>query len=76
MHMMCFFHQGLSALHMACLYGQLATIQLLVESRHGEINSSDNQGRRPVHMVLSPQSSPNTASCLICLLEHGADINT
>ncbi|KAK1889658.1 Ankyrin repeat domain containing protein 53 [Dissostichus eleginoides] len=68
--------QGLSALHMACLYGQLATVQLLVESRHGGVNSSDKQGRRPVHMVLSPQSSPNTASCLIYLLEHGADINT
>ncbi|XP_063752169.1 ankyrin repeat domain-containing protein 53 isoform X2 [Eleginops maclovinus] len=62
---------------MACLYGQLATVQLLVEeSRQGGVNSSDLQGRRPVHMVLSPQSSPNSSSCLIYLLEHGADVNT
>ncbi|XP_044040609.1 ankyrin repeat domain-containing protein 53 [Siniperca chuatsi] len=67
--------QGLSALHMACLYGQLATVQLLAESRPGWINSSDNQGRRPAHMVLSSRSSPNTTSCLRYLLEHGADIN-
>ncbi|XP_070711130.1 ankyrin repeat domain-containing protein 53 [Pempheris klunzingeri] len=67
--------QGLSALHMACLYGQLATVHLLGESRPGWINSSDHQGRRPVHMIMSPQSSPNTSSCLRSLLEHGADIN-
>ncbi|XP_031145778.1 ankyrin repeat domain-containing protein 53 isoform X1 [Sander lucioperca] len=67
--------QGLSALHMACLYGQLATVQLLVESTQGWINSSDLQGRRPVHMVLSSRSSPNTSLCLKYLLEHGADVN-
>nr|XP_046236197.1 ankyrin repeat domain-containing protein 53 [Scatophagus argus] len=67
--------QGLSVLHVACLYGQLPTIQLLVESGPGWINSSDLQGRRPVHMVLSSQSSPNTSSCLRYLLEHGADID-
>ncbi|KAM9335550.1 ankyrin repeat domain-containing protein 53 [Symphorus nematophorus] len=66
---------GLSALHLACLYGQLASVELLVESRPGWINSSDHQGRRPIHMVLSSQSSPNSSSCLRYLLEHGADIN-
>ncbi|XP_049923129.1 ankyrin repeat domain-containing protein 53 [Epinephelus moara] len=67
--------QGLSALHVACLYGQLAAVQLLVECRLGWIDSSDLQGRRPVHMVLSPRSSPNTFRCLRYLLEHGADVN-
>ncbi|XP_059211187.1 ankyrin repeat domain-containing protein 53 [Centropristis striata] len=67
--------QCLPALHMACLYGQLATVQLLVESGQEWINSSDLQGRRPVHMVLSSRSSPSTSSCLRYLLENGADIN-
>ncbi|XP_076581610.1 ankyrin repeat domain 53 [Chaetodon auriga] len=67
--------QGLPALHVACLDGQLATVQLLVESRQGWINRSDLQGRRPVHMLLSTQSAPSTTSCLRYLLEHGADVN-
>ncbi|XP_042368642.1 ankyrin repeat domain-containing protein 53 [Plectropomus leopardus] len=67
--------QGLSALHVACLYGQLAAVQLLVASRLAWIDSSDLQGRQPVHMVLSSRSSPNTSSCLRYLLEHGADVN-
>ncbi|XP_070849761.1 ankyrin repeat domain-containing protein 53 [Chaetodon trifascialis] len=67
--------QGLSALHVACLYGQLATVQLLVESGQGWVNSSDLQGRRPVHMLLSSQSAPSTTPCLRYLLEHGADVN-
>ncbi|KAM8897909.1 uncharacterized protein ankrd53 isoform 3-T3 [Spinachia spinachia] len=67
--------QGLSALHLACLHGQLAAVQLLVESGRGRIACSDLQGRQPVHMVLSPRSSPNTSACLAYLLEHGADAN-
>ncbi|XP_056225306.1 ankyrin repeat domain-containing protein 53 [Seriola aureovittata] len=67
--------QGLSELHMACLYGQLDYIQLLVESTLGGINSRDPQGRRPIHMVMSSRSSPNTCACLRYLLENGAEIN-
>ncbi|XP_068584432.1 ankyrin repeat domain-containing protein 53 [Cebidichthys violaceus] len=67
--------QGLSALHVACLYGRLATVQRLVESGQERVNGSDLQGRRPVHMVLSARSSPNASSCLAYLLEHGADAN-
>ncbi|KAM6960390.1 ankyrin repeat domain-containing protein 53 [Tautogolabrus adspersus] len=66
---------GLSALHMACLYGQLATVQLLLDAKPEWVNSRDHQGRRPVHMVLSSLSSPNTSSCVRFLLEHGADVN-
>ncbi|XP_060887993.1 ankyrin repeat domain-containing protein 53 [Labrus mixtus] len=65
---------GLSALHMACLYGQLATVQLLLDAKPEWVNSRDQQGRRPVHMVLSSLSSPNTSSCVRFLLEHGADV--
>lgn len=70
-----FILQGPSALHMACLHGQLATIQFLLDSRPGWINGRDEQGRRPVHAVLSSLSSPNTLSCVRYLLEHGADIS-
>ncbi|KAM3589993.1 uncharacterized protein V6R79_001463 [Siganus canaliculatus] len=66
--------QNQSLLHSACMDGHLATVQHLVESGQDSINSSDVQGRRPLHMVLSFHSSPNT-SCLIYLLEHGADVN-
>ncbi|KAM8747262.1 ankyrin repeat domain-containing protein 53 isoform 2-T2 [Acanthopagrus schlegelii] len=65
---------GLPALHMACLYGQLATVQLLLESRLEWIDSRDGQGHRPVHMVLSSMSFPNASSCLRYLLERGADV--
>ncbi|KAE8279193.1 Ankyrin repeat domain-containing protein 53 [Larimichthys crocea] len=67
--------QGESALHMACLHGHLATVHLLLESRPSWINSSDHQGHRPVHMLLTSQSSPNTSACLRYLLEHGANVN-
>ncbi|XP_042256700.1 ankyrin repeat domain-containing protein 53 isoform X2 [Thunnus maccoyii] len=67
--------QGLSPLHVACMCGKLATVQPLLESRLCCINSSGPQGRRPIHMVLSSRSSPNTSTCLRYLLENGADIN-
>ncbi|KAI3376318.1 hypothetical protein L3Q82_016800, partial [Scortum barcoo] len=66
---------GPAALHKACLYGQLATVQLLVESRPSWVDSSDRKGHRPIHVVVCPQSSPHTFSCLRYLLEHGADVN-
>ncbi|TNN45425.1 Ankyrin repeat domain-containing protein 53 [Liparis tanakae] len=54
-----------------------AEVQLLAESRPGWewIDSGDLLGRRPVHMVLSTRSSPNTSSCLAYLVELGADVN-
>ncbi|XP_058482114.1 ankyrin repeat domain-containing protein 53 [Solea solea] len=68
--------QGLSALHLSSLYGQLDALQrLAVSSLQGQINGSDPQGRRPIHMVMSWRSAPNTSACLRCLLEHGADVN-
>ncbi|XP_030017793.1 ankyrin repeat domain-containing protein 53 [Sphaeramia orbicularis] len=67
---------GLSPLHVACLHGQLATVQLLIESGLWWINSADApEGQRPIHMVLSGRSAPKTHACLIYLLEHGADVN-
>lgn len=72
---LCLLLQGQSALHVACLYGQLATMKRLVESSQSSIHSCDLQGRRPVHMVMSSQSSPNTSLCLRYLLEQGANIN-
>uniref|UniRef100_A0AAQ4Q695 Uncharacterized protein n=1 Tax=Gasterosteus aculeatus aculeatus TaxID=481459 RepID=A0AAQ4Q695_GASAC len=67
--------QGQSALHLACLDGQLAAVQLLVESGRSPVDCTDLQGRQPVHVVLSPRSSPNASTCLTYLLEHGADAN-
>lgn len=81
---LCFILQDLPAFHTACLHGQLAGVQgimatvqkLLVESMQDWlINSSDLQGRRPIHMVLSSRSAPNTSSCLVYLLENGAEVN-
>nr|XP_019964097.1 PREDICTED: ankyrin repeat domain-containing protein 53-like isoform X1 [Paralichthys olivaceus]XP_019967715.1 PREDICTED: ankyrin repeat domain-containing protein 53-like isoform X1 [Paralichthys olivaceus] len=69
------FAQGLSALHMACLYGQLGPLRVLVKTTLDELDSSDPQGRRPIHMVMSSQSSPKSAACLRFLLENGADIS-
>ncbi|XP_029931582.1 LOW QUALITY PROTEIN: ankyrin repeat domain-containing protein 53 [Myripristis murdjan] len=63
------------ALHVACLHGSWPCVELLVERRLVEINSSGPHGRRPVHVVLSSQSAPNSSACLRYLLEHGADIN-
>ncbi|XP_053199087.1 ankyrin repeat domain-containing protein 53 [Scomber japonicus] len=67
--------KGLSPLHVACLYGQLPTIRQLVVSHLCSVNSRGTQGRRPIHVVLSSRSSPNTSTCLRYLLEHGADVN-
>ncbi|KAK5893401.1 hypothetical protein CgunFtcFv8_006276 [Champsocephalus gunnari] len=65
--------QGLSALHMACLYGQLATIQLLVESRHGEhgadINTTTDSGETPLHLA----AAEGLLSCTETLMQAGAD---
>ncbi|KAK7909906.1 hypothetical protein WMY93_014590 [Mugilogobius chulae] len=68
--------QGLSPLHVACLQGHLGSLQHLLESGEWWINSSDDsQGRRPLHMVLSIQSSPQARAGLQYLLEQGADVN-
>ncbi|KAM9717514.1 ankyrin repeat domain-containing protein 53 [Menidia menidia] len=67
--------QGLPAVHVACLYGELPTLRVLVESGLWGIDSGDSLGRRPLHMVLSPRSSPNASRCLKYLLEHEADVN-
>ncbi|XP_026018078.1 ankyrin repeat domain-containing protein 53 [Astatotilapia calliptera] len=67
--------QSLPPLHMACLYGELVDVQLLVKFRQQWINSSDSQGHRPLHMVLSYKSFPRTCACLRYLLEHDADVN-
>ncbi|XP_047242071.1 ankyrin repeat domain-containing protein 53 isoform X2 [Girardinichthys multiradiatus] len=67
--------EGLPALHAACLYSELATVQVLLESRPWWINSRDSQGLQPLHMVLSSQRSSNAYTCLRYLLEQGADVN-
>uniref|UniRef100_A0AAV2KTD4 Uncharacterized protein n=2 Tax=Knipowitschia caucasica TaxID=637954 RepID=A0AAV2KTD4_KNICA len=68
--------QGLSPLHVACMQGQLGSLQHMLESGEWWINSSDDsQGRRPLHMFLSIQSSPQALTCLRYLLQQGADVN-
>ncbi|XP_069579347.1 ankyrin repeat domain-containing protein 53 isoform X2 [Brachyistius frenatus] len=62
-------------LHEACIYGRLPDIQLLVQSGLWWIDCSDSRGRRPLHVVLSLRSVPNTSACLRYLLEHGANVN-
>ncbi|XP_054863752.1 ankyrin repeat domain-containing protein 53 isoform X2 [Amphiprion ocellaris] len=66
--------EDVSALHVACLYGQLATVQLLVDSKLEWINSRGSRGCRPLHIVLTSKSSA-TSACLRYLLEHKADVN-
>ncbi|XP_062240286.1 ankyrin repeat domain-containing protein 53 isoform X1 [Platichthys flesus] len=67
--------QGLSELHMACLYGQLATLQRLVRSMLDRLDNGDPLGRRPVHLVMSSANFHNAAACLRCLMENEADIH-
>ncbi|XP_060922647.1 ankyrin repeat domain-containing protein 53 [Limanda limanda] len=67
--------QGLSELHMACLYGQLATLQRLMRSMLDRLDNGDPLGRRPVHLVMSSSNFRNAAACLRCLIENEADIN-
>uniref|UniRef100_A0AAY5EMH3 Uncharacterized protein n=1 Tax=Electrophorus electricus TaxID=8005 RepID=A0AAY5EMH3_ELEEL len=65
--------QGLTVLHVAAQYGRLDCVKLLVESRYVDVNAGCPRGRRPIHMVLSPQSRPHSYACLTYLLEQGAD---
>ncbi|XP_067308114.1 ankyrin repeat domain-containing protein 53 [Pseudorasbora parva] len=68
--------QGLTALHIAALHGHLDCVGLLLEAGdYVDVNVSCPHGRRPLHMVLTAQSQPNSHACLIYLLEHGAEIN-
>ncbi|XP_072233042.1 ankyrin repeat domain-containing protein 53 [Leuresthes tenuis] len=67
--------QGLPALHVTCLYGELAAIKHVLESGLWCINSRDSQGRRPLHMVLSSWGSTSISACIRYLLEHEADVN-
>ncbi|XP_055084874.1 ankyrin repeat domain-containing protein 53 [Periophthalmus magnuspinnatus] len=68
--------QGLSPLHVACLQGQLGSLQHMLESGEWWVNSSDDsQGRRPLHMLLSIRSSPQAQACFRYLLQQGADVN-
>ncbi|XP_053717143.1 ankyrin repeat domain-containing protein 53 isoform X1 [Synchiropus splendidus] len=65
----------LTGLHIACLNGHLSTIRRLVESGVCCIDSRGCQGHRPIHMVLSAHSAPNTIHCLKYLLNKGANVN-
>ncbi|XP_055012797.1 ankyrin repeat domain-containing protein 53 [Boleophthalmus pectinirostris] len=68
--------QGLSPLHVACLRGQLGSLQHMLESGEWWINSSDDsQGRRPLHMFLCIRCTPQTQACFRYLLQQGADVN-
>ncbi|XP_072314774.1 ankyrin repeat domain-containing protein 53 [Eucyclogobius newberryi] len=68
--------QGLSPLHVACLQGQLDSLQHMVESGLWWVNSSDDpRGRRPLHMFLGVRSSPQARAGLRYLLQQGADVN-
>ncbi|XP_036452094.1 ankyrin repeat domain-containing protein 53 isoform X2 [Colossoma macropomum] len=67
--------QGLTVLHVSAQYGRLDCMKLLVESHCVDVNASCPRGRRPLHMVLSPQSKPLSHACLTYLLEHGAQHN-
>ncbi|XP_035004643.1 ankyrin repeat domain-containing protein 53 isoform X1 [Hippoglossus stenolepis] len=67
--------QGLSELHMACLYGQLAPLERLMRSMLDRLDNGDPLGRRPVHLVMSSSNFHNAAACLRCLMENEADIH-
>ncbi|RVE60401.1 hypothetical protein OJAV_G00180640 [Oryzias javanicus] len=67
--------QVLPALHAACFHGDLASVRLLVDSKEWCINSTDLQGRQPIHMALFLQGFPNNSACLRYLLEHDANVN-
>uniref|UniRef100_A0A8C6UCP3 Uncharacterized protein n=1 Tax=Neogobius melanostomus TaxID=47308 RepID=A0A8C6UCP3_9GOBI len=68
--------QDMSPLHMACLKGDLSSLQILLESREFWVNSNDEaQGWRPLHMLLKFPRSPRALPCFQYLLRQGADIN-
>lgn len=68
--------QGLSVLHIAALYGHLECMKLLLDAGDVvDVNAGCRHGRRPIHMVLTAQSRPDTHTCLTYLLEHGAQTN-
>ncbi|KAG9274538.1 ankyrin repeat domain-containing protein 53 isoform X1 [Astyanax mexicanus] len=67
--------QGLTVLHVAAQHGRLDCVKLLVEAYYVDVNASCPCGRRPLHMVLSPQSKPHSHTCLTYLLQHGAQHN-
>uniref|UniRef100_W5KEF4 Ankyrin repeat domain 53 n=1 Tax=Astyanax mexicanus TaxID=7994 RepID=W5KEF4_ASTMX len=68
--------QGLTVLHVAAQHGRLDCVKLLVEAYCVDVNASCPCGRRPLHMVLSPQSKPHSHTCIIYLLQHGAQHNS
>ncbi|KAL7875722.1 hypothetical protein AOLI_G00106850 [Acnodon oligacanthus] len=67
--------QGLTVLHVSAQHGRLDCMKLLVDSQCVDVNASCPRGRRPLHMVLSPQSKPHSHACLTYLLQHGAQHN-
>ncbi|XP_014886273.1 ankyrin repeat domain-containing protein 53 [Poecilia latipinna] len=67
--------EKLPALHVACLYGELQTVQLIIEASPLWVNLSDSKGHRPLHAVLSSQRLSDTYTILKYLMEQGADIN-
>ncbi|KAA0722818.1 Ankyrin repeat domain-containing protein 53 [Triplophysa tibetana] len=67
---------GLSVLHIAALYGHLECMKLLLDAGDvADVNAGCPHGRRPIHMVLTAQSRPNTRACLTYLLDHEAQTN-
>ena len=73
----------LTPLHLASLYGWVEMVQVLL-NRSTTVNSEDNLGRTPLHMVSLARDSfisrendarENGVCIARLLLEHGADVN-
>ncbi|XP_061566156.1 ankyrin repeat domain-containing protein 53 [Cololabis saira] len=67
--------QGPPALHVTRLYGEVASVELMVGSTVEQINGRDSLGSHPIHSVLSPQYPQNKSASLKYLLEQKADVN-
>lgn len=66
--------QGLSAIHLAALNGQLDSLKILVDKFKIDVNLSSDKGWTPLLLSINCVSEKKALKCLSYLLESGADV--
>lgn len=64
---------GLTAIHLSAIHGRLECLKVCIEKFKIDVNLPSSTGWRAVHLCISNQTGKRSTTCLMYLLEKGAD---
>lgn len=63
---------GQTCVHLACEYGSIACLEVLMRADTKDLEATNYEGMTALHIAVSTERRELT----LCLLKHGADVNT